>query len=133
MILRKIKPEELLFTGDIEDDRTNTYLTLADYDWMNYTLKTRFTTKELGVLNIEFEYFGLTTSEMEIEQTLGEKTIVYTFEFDSDIFIKHLKNYLDKHISQWDSEYAFNGEDIVINFFNEVIEKGNITGRIFSK
>ncbi|RFZ76396.1 hypothetical protein DS742_23660 [Lacrimispora amygdalina] len=70
---------------------------------------------------------------MEIEQTLGEKTIVYTFEFDSEIFIKYLKNYLDKHISQWDSEYAFNGEDVVINFFNEVIEKGDITERIFSK
>lgn len=133
MILRKIKLEELLFTGDIEDDRTNTYLTLADYDWMNYTLKTRFTTKELGILNIEFEYFGLTTSEMEVEQILGEKTIVYTFEFDSDIFIKHLKNYLGGHLSQWNSEYAFNGEEIVVSFYNEVIEKGDVTGKIFSE
>lgn len=133
MILRKIRPEELLFTGDIEDDRTNTYLTLADYDWINYTLKTRFTTKELGILNVEFEYFGLTTSEMEVEQIFGEKTIVYTFEFDSDIFIRHLKNYLDRHISQWNSEYAFSGEEIVVSFYNEVIEKGDVTGKIFSE
>lgn len=133
MILRKIKSEELLFTGDIEDDRTNTYLTLADYDWMNYILKTRFSTKELGVLKIEFEYFGLVTSEMEVEQTLGEKTIVYTFEFDSDIFIKHIKDYLGKHISQWNDKYAFYGEEIVVNFYNEVIEKGDITGKVFSE
>lgn len=133
MILRKIKSEELLFTGDIEDDRTNTYLTLADYDWMNYILKTKFSTKELGVLKVEFEYFGLVTSEMEVEQTLGEKTIVYTFEFDSDIFIKHIKDYLEKHISQWNDKYAFNGEEIVVNFYNEVIEKGDITGKVFSE
>lgn len=133
MILRKIKLEELIYTGEIEDDRTNTYLTLADYDWMNYILKTRFSTEELGILKVEFEYFGLTTSEMEVEQTLGEKTIIYTFEFDSDIFIKHLKNYLDKHLSQWNSEYAFNGEELVVSFYNEVIEKGDITGKIFSE
>lgn len=133
MILRKIKSEELLFTGEIEDDRTNTYLTLADYDWMNYTLKTKFLTKGLGDLKVEFEYFGLVTSEMNVEQTLGEKTIIYTFEFDSDIFIKHIKSYLERHISQWNSEYAFNGEEVVVSFYNEVIEKGNVVGKVFSE
>lgn len=131
MILRKIKSEDLLFTGEIEDDRTNTYLTLADYDWMNYILKTSFVTKELGTLKVKFEYFGAADSEMEVEQILDGKSITYTFEFNSDIFVAHIKNYLEKHIAQWGDKYAFNGEDIVIGFYNEVIEKGHVTGRVF--
>lgn len=131
MILRKIKSEELLFTGEIEDDRTNTYLTLADYDWMNYILKTRFVTRELGTLKVKFEYFGVVDSEMEVEQILDGKSITYTFEFNSDIFIRHIKSYLEKHIAQWNDAYAFNGENIVVDFYNEVIEKGHVTGRVF--
>ena len=30
MILEKIKVEDLLFSGEIEDDRTNTYFRLSD-------------------------------------------------------------------------------------------------------
>ena len=59
-ILHKIKSEDLIFSDDIEDDRTNTYLTLNDYDWMNYTLSTRFRTKDMGLLNVKFEYVGFT-------------------------------------------------------------------------
>lgn len=58
MNLKKIRSEDLIFSNEIEDDRTNTYLTLNDYDWMNYNLSTRFKTEEMGVLDVEFEFFG---------------------------------------------------------------------------
>jgi len=47
MELGIIKAEDLEFTNAIEDDRTNTYLTLNDYDWMTYTLSTKFKTKNM--------------------------------------------------------------------------------------
>ena len=73
MNLKKIRSEDLVFSNEIEDDRTNTYLTLNDYDWMNYNLSTRFKTEEMGVLEIEFEYFGIVTSQMNVKQTLNGK------------------------------------------------------------
>lgn len=62
MNLKKIKSEDLIFGNEIEDDRINTYITLDDYDWMCYKLSTSFKTEEMGVLEVEFEYFGTITS-----------------------------------------------------------------------
>ena len=122
MNLKKIKAEDLLFTYEIEDDRTNTYLTLNDYDWMDYKLETRFKTKEQGTLDVLFQYFGVTFSIMKVKQTINNTEEEVEYEFSSDIFQKYIIKFLEKHISQWKSKYAFNGEDIVIEFFNEVLE-----------
>lgn len=124
MLLKEIKAEDLLFTDEIEDDRTNTYLTLNDYDWMSYTLSTRFRTEEQGILNVEFVYEGFTTSRMEVTQVIKKKTKKHSYEYPTDIFKKHITIFLEHHIKAWDDTYAFNGEDEVIAFFNEVIEKG---------
>ena len=116
----------MIFSGDIEDDRTNTYLHLYDYDWMDYNLSTRFKTETLGVLNVKFSYFGMTTSTMEVEQNLGGNIEKITYEYSTDIFEKHIVKFLNKHISFWSSKYAFNGEEEVLEFFNDVIENGTI-------
>lgn len=121
MVLNRIRAEDLLFSGEIEDDRTNTFLNLYDYDWMNYCLKTKFRTKEYGILNVEFLYFGLTLSTMTVEQTTDREITNYKYEYPSEIFKKYIVMYLEKHIKSWDSNFAFNGEDIVIDFFNEVV------------
>ena len=44
----------------------------------------------------------------------------------TDIFEKHIITFLQNHIRSWDSTYAFNGEDEVIDFFNDAIENGEI-------
>ena len=126
MNLKKIRSEDLIFSNEIEDDRTNTYLTLNDYDWMNYNLSTCFKTEEMGVLEVEFEYFGIVTSQMNVKQTLNGKTYEITYEYPTDIFSKNLVKFLEKHISHWNEKYAFNGEEEVIDFFNEVLEKGTV-------
>lgn len=126
MELSKIKSEDLIFSYEIEDDRTNTYLNLYDYDWMDYSLTTRFKTEKLGVLNVKFNYFGMVTSTMEVEQVLNDKTEKVEYEYSTDIFIKHIVKYLEKHIRSWDDTYAFNGEEEVINFFNDVLDNGQL-------
>lgn len=126
MALTKINAKDLLFSGDIEDDRTNTYLTLNDYDWMDYHLDTRFKTELLGILDVKFEYFGMTMSRMEVKQKLKDKTIEYIYEYPTDVFQKHITLYLRDHIASWTSQYAFNGEDQVLRFFNEIIESGTL-------
>jgi hypothetical protein len=124
MNLSKIKSEDLLFNYEIEDDRTNTYLNLYDYDWMNYSLTTRFKTEKLGLLNVKFNYFGMITSIMEVEQTLNNVTEKVIYEYSTDIFVKHIIKYLEKHIHSWNDTYAFNGEEEVIDFFNDVLDNG---------
>lgn len=126
MKLEKIRSEDLIFSNKIEDDRTNTYLQLNDYDWMDYNLTTRFKTKKMGVLYVKFSYFGFASSTMEVEQVLGDKHKKIIYEYSTELFKKHIIKFLEKHIRFWDEKYAFNGEDIVISFFNDVIENGII-------
>lgn len=128
MSLNKIRSKDLIFTNEIEDDRTNTYLTLNDYDWMHYRLCARFKTEETGILDVEFEYFGMISSRMNVKQTLNGEVHEFTYEYPTDIFSKNLIRFLEKHIKSWGEEYAFNGEEEVIDFFNEVIEKGIAIG-----
>ena len=112
MNLKKIRSEDLIFSNEIEDDRTNTYLTLK--------------TEEMGVLEVEFEFFGFSTSQMNVKQTLNGKVYEITYEYPTDIFSKNLIKFLEKHISYWNEKYAFNGEEEVIDFFNEVLDKGTV-------
>lgn len=125
-ILEKIKSEDLIFSNELEDDRTNTYLHLYDYDWMTYSLSTKFCTKNMGVLEVDFQYYGFTISRMKIVQTCKNKTREIIYEYPTEIFQKYIIKFLEKHIKAWNDEYAFNGEEEVINFFNEVLEVGNI-------
>ena len=126
MNLKKIRSEDLIFSNEIEDDRTNTYLKLDDYDWMGYILSTRFKTEDMGVLEVEFKYLGMVTSDMRVKQTLNGEVQEVTYEYPTEIFSKHLIKFLEKHITSWNEIYAFNGEKEVIDFFNEVLEKGTI-------
>ena len=126
MSLERIKSEDLIFSNDIEDDRTNTYLQLNDYDWMDYNLTTRFKTEKMGVLNVTFYYFGAVSSTMKVEQLLNDVRQEFTYEYPTELFKKHIIKFLKKHIEFWESKYAFNGEKEVIEFFNDVIENGTI-------
>lgn len=126
MILKKIVKENLIFSNDLGDTCTNTYLILDDYDWMNYTLTTWFKTEEMGTLTVEFNYFGFTVCIMKVEQILNGCKNRIEYEYSADIFKKHIVKFLEKHISSWYDEYAFDGEDEVIEFFNDVLENGNM-------
>ena len=125
MKLHKIKAEDLIFSGNIEDDRTNTFLKLDDYDWMHYSLSTIFHTNDLGIINVEFEYLGLGLCRMTVTDMRTEEKAIY--QYPRIIFQTHIIEFMQNHIKSWDSKYAFNGEDEVISFFNDVIENGEIT------
>lgn len=128
MDLKEIKSEDLIFSDD--KGRTSTQLVLDDYDWMNYVLTTKFITKEQGLLKVKFEYFGFLNSTMEVEQFLNEKTETVTYVYSTDIFQKYIIKFLEKHIASWSAnKYAFNGEEEVIAFFNEVLAKGKINSK----
>lgn len=127
MQLQQINAEDLIFSGEIEDSCTNTRLTLADYDWMNYTLSTKFKTAAMGQLNVVFEYRGCTTSLMEVEQHLHNQATKFVYEFSTELFEDHIAAFLVNHIRSWDSEFAFDGEKYVIDFFNDVIKNGELT------
>ena len=125
MSLKKIKNEDLIFQQRI-CGRISTCLTLDDYDWMNYRLCSRFKTKENGALDVKLEYFGEASSLMNVKQTINGEVHDITYKYPSEIFSKNITRFLEKHIKSWKEEYAFSGEEEVIDFFNEVIEKGTV-------
>jgi len=126
MDLDKIKVEDLKFTDECEQDRTNTFLALDDYDWMNYTLSTKFNTDEYGKLDIKFNFFGMNNSTMKVTRIQNNETIKYEFSYSTNIFIKHITIFMTTHINSWNSNYAFDGESNVLDFYNEVIEIGEL-------
>ncbi len=103
-------------------DRLFTTLILDDYDWMHYIFETKFPTKKQGFLDIQVEYYGTTTSNMNIIQILDDKEYSHTFSFDTEIFIRFLKAYMHQHIAQWDDDYAFCGEQMAVELFNEILD-----------
>lgn len=119
-IFKKVNSSDLMFSYEIEDDRTNTYLLLNDYDWMEYKLRTRFKTEEQGTLCISMVYFGMTSCDMFVKKV--EENKFYRVQFSTEVYKKYIIKFLTKHIQSWNDTYAFNGEDIVIEFYNEIIE-----------
>lgn len=91
---------------------------------MNYVLETRFRTEEQGVLMVKFEYSGFNISHMKVKQLLNSSVQELVYEFHASIFQEIIIRFLEKHIKSWDNNDAFNGENEVIAFFNEVLEKG---------
>ena len=103
-------------------EEMSTLLVLDDYDWMVYKLKAYLRTKNYGDLDVVFEYYGSGTSEMRVVQNTGVKKHLHRIDYDTDIFEKNIIAFMEKHIKQWRSEYAFDGLDVAIAFYNEVLE-----------
>ena len=122
MNLMKIRNEDLIFENKCFEDRINTELQLLDYDWMTYNLKTMFPTKNQGKLKVLFWYCGIRDSFMEVEQEVNGKIEKIEYEYVTDIFVKYIIKFMSQHLSQWRNESVFNGGDLVIDFFNDVIE-----------
>ena len=118
----KTKPVPLSVTDMIfseNRDRIFTYLTCNDYDWMHYRLIAEFPVGKKTLITVEFEYAGFVTSYMYIQINNRQMQTVYTF--DTNLFQKHIKKYMAGHMKAWDQKYAFNGGDLAIDFFNDVI------------
>ncbi len=120
--IKVLKKSDLTF--DEKQDRMFTYLILEDYDWMYYRLQARFMIRKVPC-NVEFSYFGAQKSQMLIEY--GSIRIKLTFP--THIFDKYIEKYLLEEISCIKSNDVFNGEDIILDFWNEVMDKYcSITG-----
>lgn len=125
-MLKKIEKEEIRFSDDTGMDGVSTCLKLMDYDWMQYILQAEIRTEYLGVLYIEFEYAGTDLSIMTVKQKSDRtpKQQEYVYKYDSDLFILYLGKFMAEHLEQWKDGRAFSGEDIVLAFYNDVIESG---------
>lgn len=115
-MLNTIKQEEV----SLMQENLTTKLALDDYDWMQYILESKFYIESQGLIEVKFDYFGTTVSIMSVTQTIGEKVHKYAYKFDSDLFKQYIIKFMQRHIDAWDNP-PFNGDDLVIDFFNSVI------------
>lgn len=104
------------------DDRLVTKVTLDDYDWMEYTFETYFPTKAQGFLYVKIEYCGFIESQMIVKQRIDDKKYIHIITFSTDIFIEFIKDFLTKHIAQWDNTYAFSGEQEAVEIYNKILD-----------
>ena len=119
--LHKISEEDLIFTNELCKDRINVTSEFSDYDWMQYQIDTGFNVKGIGKISVKFKYLGSSRSNMFV-QTKNEN---YQYDFDSKIFAKYMKRYFNEFSDSLDSPYAFYAGNIVIDWYNEVLETGN--------
>lgn len=113
---KTITTKDCVFTDDYRD-RIFTNLILMDYDWMHYRIQAEIPLENKIVMLIEFLYIGSTDSYMTVE--IEGESIQYVFS--TDIFDKYFEKYLDAEKEAIHSKYAFSGEDIVLEFYNEVM------------
>ena len=102
-------------------DNISTKVVLNDYDWMQYDFELYIETKSQGELIIHINYFGFTTSTMTVKQRRFDQLYEHTMKFDSDIFVKHITNFLTKHIGAMKTDKAFEGYREAVDFYNEII------------
>lgn len=102
----------------------NSVLLLDDYDWVDYHIKAYLTEKEMGRLIIDFNYVATLESTMKVK-SINDKCF-YIFTYKSDIFEKYFQEYLEREKAASKEKKWFSGEDIITNFYNEVLK--NHTG-----
>ena len=75
-------------------------------------------------MHVIVEYAGSTVSEMTVEQKFydNEEIIKHHFDFNTDIFVDFLKDFLTKHLDQWNHTYAFNGGKEAIELYNVILD-----------
>ena len=104
------------------DDRLITEVHLFDFDWMNYQFVVYLPTKKQGFLKVKTEYNGCVTSEMSVIQKFDDKKFSHFITFDTELFVAFFKKFMAAHLAQWDSNIAFCGEEIAVEFFNAVLD-----------
>ena len=109
-----ITAEDCDFTG--YHDRVFTNLILMDYDWMHYRIQAEIPFEKIVML-VEFLYIESAESYMTVE--IEDKNIQYVFP--TEIFDKYFEKYLDAEKEAIHGKYAFSGEDIVLECYNEVM------------
>lgn len=62
---------------------------------------------------------------MEVIQTKNNISKIYVYEYPTDVFQKYIRLFLKRHIDCLKNAFSFNAEDIVLYFFNDVIQIGN--------
>ena len=115
------RDDEFDFSRTPLDYSITSDLLLYDYGWMHYKLVSFLPTRKYGDLELCFSYLGLSTSGLYVKQMMGNKVRSHRITFDTDIYEKYITMYMEKHIKQWKSEYAFFGGEIVIDFYNYVL------------
>ena len=103
-------------------DRIFTYLIMHDYDWMYYKMQAEAPLTDGRLMKLEFDYSGFTNCEM-IVQFDNDESVVYVF--DSKIYDEYLKVYFQAQINAIGAEFTFYGGDIIIEFYNSVMQNFN--------
>ena len=117
--LEPISKEDLIYSCE---DCICTEVQFSDYDWADYQFSTAFETKNNGKIRIIWEYILTDGTFAYVEQFKDGIYHLYNIRLDAafaqDLFVM----YMNEHLKQWNNHMAFDGDDIVIEFFNGTLK-----------
>ena len=125
MVLKAIRSSDLLCPNSYQKSKAGTQFVLSHASQITCSLSTQFRTKECGILDIDFINLDMFASTMEVIQHKNNQEKEYIYEYSTDIFKKYICAFTRKQINCIDAGAKFNGEEIVLEFYNEVIRIGN--------
>lgn len=116
-----------------EMEDMNTFLLMKDYDWMHHHLYAEFPINDEGVPQVvvlDFEYIGADYCFMAVcvrglRDAFASRTCkegIVRYKFPTEIFNAHIRAFLSAQSDSFGSDKAFRGDDIVFDFYNDVME-----------
>ena len=79
--------------------------------------------KSVDIFRIEFLFvFCGNGYSHGICNEIDDKKYIHIITFSTDIFIEFIKDFLTKHIAQWDNTYAFSGEQEAVEVYNKILD-----------
>jgi hypothetical protein len=111
---------------DVYNENYITHMDLKDYDWMDYTFNASLPFDN-EIVCFSVNYFGTYTDVVKIKIVDYKGNITYECEhtIPCTLFKNFRKIYLEQHIASLHSEYAFCGDEITIDFYNEITKEIN--------
>lgn len=111
---------------DVYSDYYITRMDLKDYNWMDYTFEASLPFDD-RIVGFSVNYFGTYIDVVKIKIADYKGNTMYECEhkIPNTLFKNFRKTYLEQHIASLHSKYAFYGDEITINFYNEIIKEIN--------
>lgn len=132
--LKKIKPEDIMLTYQLSDDRIK-YEVKIDYSrYPRLSLTARIPTKTMGTFTIAYEYFNETASHMHMAQYLPSyltkkdinMVVYYDFKIPTKIFLKYFNELAKERIRSIEngniSDYNHKSEKLILKLYNKTIK-----------
>lgn len=108
-----------------DDTKFITLITLFDFNWVNYKAEFWLPTKEQGIIYVNTLYAGAVLCDADIVQWHNNEFKKWKFSYPTTRFKNFLKRYLERQLECVEKRKTFDGSDLVVDLYNDIISFAN--------